>query len=240
MKAKYFITGTSAGLGEALAKLFANDAHVEGYARRDQSINGNYQHHVIDLSDLDQVNQIQFTGEESHWVLINNAGTIGPIKKAGFQSKNDIANVFDLNVSSLCLIMDRFIESVKKNNKQATIINVSSGAGSYPIPGWAAYCASKAAVDMYSETVQQELNEDQYPIRVLSLAPGVVDTPMQGQIREASSQHFSRVNEFIAKKKEGELSDPQTVALKIEYILNHPQEFSGVKCSVRDVIWPNN
>lgn len=235
MGKKIFITGTSKGLGEALANRFAEKYNVVGLSRSNAIINGNYIHSNINLADLNAVNDFKFEGEEKEWVLINNAGSIGPIKKAGNQTKSEIADLMNINVSALCLLMDNFINAAKSGNKKGIIINISSGAGSFPIEGWALYCASKAAVDMYSKVVQQELKQDNLPISVFSVAPGVVDTPMQKEIRSAREDQFSRVEEFKEKKKNGELSNPKEVARKIEFIISNADDFQEVMLSVRNI-----
>lgn len=117
---------------------------------------------------------------------------------------------------------------------KTTVVNISSGAGKSAIHGWAAYCASKAAVDLMSETIHLEQFENPN-FNIYAVAPGVVDTEMQGQIRAAEEGDFPRIEYFRDLKSNNELASPTLVAQKIDFILNHPTEFTNVICSVRDV-----
>jgi len=97
----------------------------------------------------------------------------------------------------------------------ARIINISSGAGRRPISGWSAYCASKAALDMATRVVALEAQSRRRPVEAVSLAPGVVDTDMQGEIRGMEPAQFADVERFRAMKAEGALRTAEDVAADI-------------------------
>ena len=71
-------------------------------------------------------------------------------------------------------------------------------------------------------------------VKFYSVAPGIVDTPMQDDIRDADEKHFPELNRFIAYKNEGELSSPLDVAQKYVDFLNNSSKFKEVLYSVRD------
>ena len=82
----FFITGSSRGLGKAIAEaLLELGAHVTGLSRSSTISHPKYEHCVVDLSDLDSVKQFEFSVPEdaTRVVLINNAGRIGEIKPVG-------------------------------------------------------------------------------------------------------------------------------------------------------------
>ncbi|MBO1261745.1 SDR family NAD(P)-dependent oxidoreductase [Bordetella holmesii] len=90
------------------------------------------------------------------------------------------------------------------------IINISSGAGRNPTAGWGVYCATKAAVDMYSRVLKTEHGAS--GVRVVSLAPGIVDTGMQADIRSSDPQAFPGLTRFQDFHATGKLSAPADVA----------------------------
>lgn len=93
----------------------------------------------------------------------------------------------------------RFLQEVE-GEKQ--VYFTGSGAANYPIEGWAAYCASKAAVHQYAEVVAKE-----HPgVRIHAFRPGKVDTPMQAVIRESSSTAFADKAHFVEAFEQGNWS----------------------------------
>src|SRR5690606_4781600 len=97
------------------------------------------------------------------------------------------------------------------------ILNISSGAGRNAMPGWGVYCATKAALDRYTEVLAAEHHPD---TRVVSLAPGVIDTAMQQTIRDSNSTDFPNVEKFRSLNAQGQLSSPADSAARILTYLN--------------------
>ena len=89
------------------------------------------------------------------------------------------------------------------------IVHVSSGAGRNAVPGWSIYGATKAALDHHARSAAL----DQAPrLRICSLAPGVIDTGMQAEIRGLSLEQFPMREKFDDLKRAGALSDPAQCA----------------------------
>ena len=235
----YFITGTSSGIGQALTTelLKQNNVRVFGIARRQKILDENYIPVPLNLADLNEVNGFNFPTLENPQsiVLINNAGQIGDIKPIGKSNNHAIADLFTVNVTSVAVLMNNFIEKYQDISTSKTILNVSSGAGKNPIEGWATYCASKAAVDLLSLTTFTEQQRENYPVQLYSVAPGVVDTEMQQSIRNSNEKDFSRHKHFVELKANNELTSPVEVAEKYIRILNNPQDFKECVFSLRDV-----
>ncbi len=116
-----------------------------------------------------------------------------------------------------------------------SIINISSGAGRHPIESWSTYCASKAALDMFSNVLnnEQEITNDGF--KVFSVAPGIIDTKMQDEIRTANFNDFNGVNRFKDLKSNNQLSSPQEIAEQIIYIINNQSKFNNILLDVRDI-----
>lgn len=239
MKHIYFITGSSRGLGKALAeKLLAEGASVVGMARSASIEHSRYTHVNLDLADLAAVKAFNFDvpADADRIVLVNNAGVIGNIARTGSLDDDDVIRTYNVNLVSPTILMNRFIAQLEAVESEKIIVNVSSGAGKNPIDAWATYCATKAGLDLFSRTVnaEQEIGAE-HPVKVLSIAPGIVDTDMQAEIRASDSAQFSRRAEFIEFKNAGNLVGPELVAEQYFYILSHLQEFTDTLYSVRDL-----
>ncbi|WP_237151153.1 SDR family NAD(P)-dependent oxidoreductase [Pontibacter actiniarum] len=239
----YIITGASKGIGKALAEeLLKDDSnHVVGVSRTCSIKHPNYRHQPLDFSDVEAVEhnlQKIFLPypEAQKLVLVNNAGVLGDIGYVGEDMPNErFEFVFDVNVIVPAMLMNTFLQVYQQQPAKKVVVNVSSGAGKYPVDGWASYCASKAAIDMLSQTVQLEQDNRASNVKVFSLSPGVVDTSMQGQIREIDASRFSTVEKFRQYKANNELASPEEVARKMVHFLHNSDNYKEVIVSVRDM-----
>ena len=139
-----------------------------------------------------------------------------------------------LNSASPQVLGDRFIALAKRLDLPAVLVQISSGASAKPYPGWSAYCAAKAAVDHWTRTVGQELEVRGEPITVISVAPGVVDTPMQDGIRDLDEADFPNVQRFRDLKSEGILRSPEVVARELWDLFRRPDLANGAVLDLRD------
>lgn len=242
----YFITGTSGGIGNALAtQLLENTKNrVVGISRTNTINHPNYTHHTLDLSNLDLVADFKFTSLEAarKVYLINNAGTLGVVKPIGKLQAVDIINGYSVNLIAPTLLTNAFMNTYENVEAEKVIVNISSGAGKNPIDGWAVYCSSKAGIDLFSKVValEQEIQQKQLPLKelkkfnVFSIAPGVVDTNMQVQIRNTEKENFSRVADFIDYKSNNELSSPENVSKKYLQLLADITTIKNIVSSIKD------
>ena len=239
----YIITGASKGIGKAIAEELLKDEnnHVVGVSRTNSIKHPNYRYQPLDFSDIEAVEHnlqkvfLPYKDAE-RLVLINNAGVLGDIGYVGEGMPNErFEFVFDVNVIVPAMLMNTFLEVYRHVPCEKVIVNVSSGAGKYPIDGWASYCASKAALDMLSQTIQQEQNVRGSGVKVYALSPGVVDTGMQEHIRESDADQFSNVQRFRDYKANGELASPEEAGRKIVQFLHNTDKYNEVLVSVRDM-----
>lgn len=207
------ITGASSGIGMAIAEFYlAKGEQVIGISRSQKIKHSNFRFVSCDLSDYDALEKFELTdylNEDEKFLLINNAGIIGTINRAHKVGLKDYYNVAVLNIVAIQHLCSQFLRC---NQPNKTIVNISSGAAQRPISSWAAYCASKAAVDMFSVTLQAEIDELKGSTKVFSLAPGVVDTNMQVAIRNSNKNDFSAYQKFVDLKESNELRSPKEVA----------------------------
>jgi benzil reductase ((S)-benzoin forming) len=239
LKTTYFITGTSKGIGNALAGfLLPNASHtIYGYARGTSDLDSkNYIHSQLDLSNPAVLQDFVFPEtKDERIVLVNNAGLINPIAHGGHQDFATMQKQLNINVLAPMQLCNQFIKQFSGSNAKLIIINISSGAGKSPIDGWSTYCASKAAIDLFSQTIALESELNNTGLKIYAIAPGVVDTPMQREIRTADKKQFSRLDHFIELNKNKDLTSPEIVVKKLDYIIRHSSEFPSVLLSLRDI-----
>jgi benzil reductase ((S)-benzoin forming) len=232
MATKVYVTGVSRGLGKAVAEKFLKEGYlVVGIGRSSNVDHINYSFVACDLSLQSDIDKIQFDATSEEVILINNAGQIGHIERISDQKQPDFEEVMQVNTLAPMYLSWSCLQQVKGAIK---IVNISSGAASRAIPGWAAYCASKAALDRFSETIQLEEKEKGRDVKIWSVAPGVIDTAMQEKIRSASVESFSSLDTFLDLKKNDELTNPQVTADKL-FRLIVQEEIDRVVCSLREI-----
>ncbi len=225
----YYVTGTSTGLGKAIAEEVLNEGSiVVGLGRRHTIEHEQYSPVYLDLKDLDQTDHYDFqipkgSGSVEKVVLVNNAGVIEPVKHLGRTNKDEIRDHFHVNLVAPMVLMNNFLGIFGTEEMEKVILNVTSGAAERPMDGWSCYCAGKAGLNMATQVVNEENRLENRNCRIYALAPGIVDTPMQDTIREANENEFSRLDDFKAFKKSGMLIEPNVVAKQFVKAVNHPE-----------------
>lgn len=238
----YIITGSSKGIGLGLVQHLIQmpNNRVIGISRTKTEIeHPNFTQVTCDMSEIESLSGILEkvfpTGTFSRVVLVNNAGTIGKIAYVGALSPDMIAKVFSINTVAPAILINAFVSKYASyRHAERVIINISSGAATKPIDGWAMYSASKAAINAMSQTAQKEAELKETGIRIFALAPGVVDTDMQATIRQSEEESFSQLKRFRKLKEDNALSTPTEVAEKILYLLDHMDDFPAVIQDVRN------
>ena len=125
---------------------------------------------------------------------VNNAGLLGPIAPLALADGDEVAQTIEVNVTGVAHGSSVFAAHVRERPGRGVLVNISSGAATKPYEGWAAYCATKAAVDQLTRVVA--LEEARHDLSAYSLAPGVVDTEMQVAIRASDPSWFPERERF--------------------------------------------
>jgi NAD(P)-dependent dehydrogenase (short-subunit alcohol dehydrogenase family) len=148
-------------------------------------------------------------------LLVNNAGMVSPVGPLDEQDPLAVIKAVTLNVAAPMALAAAVVRAAADAQKR--ILHMSSGAGRSAYPGWSVYCATKAALDRHAEAIALDGSER---VRACSLAPGVIDTGMQAEIRATPEARFPMRERFIQLKSQGALTPPDECARAVvDYLL---------------------
>jgi len=219
---KVIVTGHTRGLGAAIAaELQSRGLVVLGLARGRSTLAGIEQAEV-DMADPAALQAWlagpalrDFLAGAKSVYLVNNAGVVTPVGPLAAQDPAAVLQAVMLNVGAPLALAAAFVQAAPEATRR--ILHISSGAGRNAYPGWAVYCATKAALDQHARAVQ--LDGDPRVLAV-SLAPGVIDTDMQAAIRATPDANFPLRERFVELKDTGGLTSPEDCARNLaDYLL---------------------
>ena len=183
------ITGASSGLGQALGLRFYQSGYrLALMARRVQAVQAWAQSNSIrpdrleiynaDVSDLDSIvaaGQDCLARQGVPDVVIANAGISIGMDSAIRQDLDVMAKTFATNTIGVAATFHPFIDAMTQRSC-GTLVGIGSVAGIRGLPGHGAYCASKAALIAYCESLRGELKP--LGVKVVTICPGYIDTPL--------------------------------------------------------------
>jgi NAD(P)-dependent dehydrogenase (short-subunit alcohol dehydrogenase family) len=227
---KAILTGHTRGLGAAIAReLLSRGIAVFGISRNRNAefakqFPSLFQQAELDLGDsaalvkwLQHGTLRQFIGSADTVLLINNAGIVQPVGPIQAQDIALVAQAVNLNVAAPMMLASA-VTAAARTARDVRILHISSGAARNAYAGWSVYCASKAALDHHARAVTLDRSPD---VRIVSLAPGVIDTDMQAAIRGTPLEHFPLRERFEQLKRENQLTHPAECAKRvIDYLLD--------------------
>ena len=232
------ITGASRGLGAAAARILAElGARVVLNARSEGDLNtvagsiraagGQAIAVAGDISQpavshaLVETALSQFGGLDA---IVNNAGVIEPIAPVAEADADAWQRNLTINVIAPVLLTQAAIPALRE--RQGRVINVSSGAAIRPKGGWAAYGASKAALNLFNATLALE----EPRLTAIALRPGVIDTEMQAVIRREGQGRMSEAEyeRFARYHAQGQLNPPELPGRALAVLaLYAPPDWNG-------------
>ncbi len=236
------LTGASRGMGLAMAQQLLAAGHRLLCLSRNANpalANPICEQWTVDLADPAPVaarlcEWLAAQGTPASATLINNAGLIPAIAPVGDIAAADLARAMRVDLEAPMLLTGAFLRATAGWAVPRKVLNISSGLGRRAMASQAAYCAAKAGMDHFTRSVALEEALAPNGAKVCSLAPGVIDTDMQVQLRSADSAAFPDIGNFIGMKEKGQLSSPQDAAAKVLGYLNRPDFGANPVADVRD------
>ena len=246
----YLITGASRGLGRAMAEQLLQAGHtVLGISRKqDAPLAQQAKAAGADLTQWEQdlSDPVAASARLSAWLqtvdaqrydsvtLINNAGTVGNPAPLASAVESELSLALRIGLEAPMLLTAAFLGATREWRGARKVLNISSGLGRNAMGSQAPYCAAKAGMDHFSRAVALEEANGRNGARIVSLAPGVIDTDMQVQLRGASAENFPDRTRFEKMKNEGMLDSPSTAATKVLKYLARADFGSNPVADVRD------
>ncbi len=241
LQALAVVSGAGTGIGRALTHALAKlGINVLGIGRREHLLKETHaafpdriQILVADLAtDAGRRAVVdQLPPDTEIGLLVHNAATLQPVAPLLEVDPTAWVDHMAINVHAPLFLTQLVVPHMSTGGR---ILHISSGAAHNPYRGWGAYCTSKAALHMIYQVLREELKER--GINIGSARPGVVDTPMQGEVRAASPEVFPDLQRFVDLKDEGRLQAPEQVAKFLTWLLLDVEDerFDTQEWDVRD------
>lgn len=236
----FIVTGTTNGIGAALREQLARQADTRLVClSRSADATAPVANVSVDLSQIGtldaafaKVVALAGAGNFGRAVLLNNAGVASPVARFDGLAAAALGNNLNVNLAAPMLLTSLFANAFRDRALQRVVVNISSGAAKRPIAGWSAYCAAKAGLEMATRVAAGEAEAG---LAVCSLAPGVVDTPMQAVVRGSDEHAFPDRAKFQAMKDEGVLRPAADVARDILAALDAGKLTNGGLFDLREM-----
>lgn len=243
------LTGASRGLGQGVAAQYlAQGAFVLGLAR----------HHAGALKACDTLEQwpvdlgdpLPVAARLGAWLaefearaggkaprrvrLIHNAAMLSEPGDVAGSDPAALAQSLRIGLEAPAALTAAFLRATAHwSDADRRVLFVSSGLGRRAMAGSAAYCAQKAGLDHFARALALEEQARPGGARVASVAPGIIDTDMQRQLRGADPQRFPERARFDEFHRSGALDSPAAAAAKLIALLERDDYGSDPVTDVR-------
>jgi benzil reductase ((S)-benzoin forming) len=234
----YILTGASRGMGLSLAEQLLQKDHallcISRHANPSLAMAAlkagvpltQWTHDLVDgLGASDRLRgwlRSQNPADFASASLINNAGVIPPIVPLSQSSPPDLAQALRVGLEAPMALCAAFLGTTQAWTLPRKVLNISSGLGRFAMASQAGYCAAKAGMDHFTRCMALDEALHSHGAKVCSLAPGVIDTDMQVQLRGAAGEKFPDQNKFLQLKAQGQLSSPHQAAAQVLRFLARP------------------
>lgn len=221
------LTGASRGLGAAMAEQLLKQGHrlltVSRHAAELWVVQGaDLEQWAMDLGDpvpaatrLEAWLRAQADLSPASVTLINNAAVVSPPGPLSTTPDHDLSQAVRVGLEAPLLLSAAFLRATASWTVPRRLLFISSGLGRRAMAGAATYCATKAGLDHLARALALEEATQAHGAKVVSLAPGVIDTDMQVQLRSADPALFPERDRFVALQTAGQLDSPAQAATKV-------------------------
>jgi benzil reductase ((S)-benzoin forming) len=254
----FIVTGASRGMGAAMAEQLLVRGHTllcisrgtnDLLGAKAAQSGAHLAQWPRDLADAPQV-----AGELEAWLrafdgqrfdaaaLINNAGVIARVGPIDESSTAELSTTLRVGLESALLLTAAFLRATRPwqamRQGRVKVLNISSGLGRRAMAGSTPYCAAKAGMDHFSRAAALDeahrLATQGAGAKIVSLAPGVIDTNMQTQLRRSDPAGFPDQGNFLNLHAAGQLATPHDAAARVLKFL-HRSDFGHTPVAdVRD------
>lgn len=249
------LTGASRGMGLAMAtRLLQADRHLLCISRRTHESltelarqqGATLTQWTQDLADTTASRQrLQSwletldTRDLQSATLINNAGVIPRIGPLDQCPPDELANALRVGLEAPMQLTAAFLQATGAWvdagwRGPRKVLNVSSGLGRNAMAAQAPYCAAKAGMDHFTRCSALDEAHREHGARLVSLAPGVIDTDMQSQLRAGDPAAFPDRGRFVELQRQGQLASPDQAAARLLAWLERPDFGDKPVADVRD------
>lgn len=235
----FIITGASRGLGLALARELLQPGHTLLLLARHTNTSlhappgawlEQWQHDLGDAAPaaqrLGEWLRARPAQQYASATLINNAGRlahIAPLAEcADGPAQASVSAALRVGLEAPMLLTAQFLAGTEHWSARRKVLNISSGLGRRPMAAQAAYCAAKAGMDHFTRCLALEEAAKPHGARVCSLAPGVIDTDMQLELRSADTALFPDQERFLQLQQQQQLSSAHATAVQVLAWLQRP------------------
>ena len=250
IRSLYIVTGASRGLGAALAgQLLAPGTQLLCISRRTSdalALKAGAAGARCEQWAMDLATPLPVAHRLSAWLaqvdpagfdtvnLINNAGVVTRAGSLGHADGTDVSNALRVGLEAPLLLTAAFLRGTLHWPARRRVLQVSSGLGRRPMAGQSIYCAAKAGLDHAARAIALDEALQPNGARIVSLAPGVIDTDMQARLRDNPSDGFPDQAHFINLQRQGGLSTPADAASRVLAYLDRKDFGSQPVADVRD------
>lgn len=247
----YILTGGSRGMGLAIAEQLLQPGHtlicisrntqpsLKDKAQQSGALLEQWTHDLADGANaslaLKTWLEKQSPASFASATLINNAGVIPNITPLSQADPHNLAMALRVGLEAPMQLCAAFLGATENWQLPRKVVNISSGLGRRAMASQAGYCAAKAGMDHFTRCLALDEALKPNGAKVTSLAPGVIDTDMQIQLRNAKPEQFPDQGGFQQLKASGQLTSPEAAAKRILDYLARPDFGANPVSDVRDV-----
>ena len=238
----FIVTGASRGLGRAMALQLLQPGHtVLGLSRQAPAAPSGLEQWACDLADV-----VPVAARMAQWLagfapahfataaLINNAALVTEPKPLAETDAASLVAAVRVGLEAPLVLTAAFLRATRDWHGLGRVLHISSGLGRRGMASTGPYCAVKAGLDNLARAQSLEEALRANGAKVVSLAPGVIDTDMQVQLRGADAAAFPDRDAFVQMKSSGRLDSPEAAAAKVLAYLARPDFGHQPVADVRD------
>ena len=246
----YILTGGSRGMGLAMAEQLLSADHfllcLSRHPNKKLATHTLATGGLLEQWSLDLEHSTAAASKLTKWLgscqtnawasatLINNAGVIPRIAPLSASDPADLARALRVGLEAPLLLTAAFLGATENWKIPRKVLNISSGLGRRAMASQAGYCATKAGLDHFTRCLALDEALKPQGAKVCSLAPGVIDTAMQQQLRGADAAEFPDRQSFVDLKENAQLKSPADAARRVLAYLARPDFGNNPIGDVRD------